>query len=116
MGLSGNASFCQIVNHLCTTEPPSESEITIQVFETREDHFATGPAYRVDAPGIWTLNNPAKDFKFTPDTQPLNVWMDENIANLRMQFPDMSEEYCPRAVVGHYLKAQYASHKGCGAF
>lgn len=110
MGLSGNASFCQVVNYLLSTER-SESEIAIQVFDTREDHFATGAAYRVDAPGIWTLNNPAKDFKFIPDTQPLSVWISENLASLRMQFPDMNEEYCPRAVVGHYLKAQYAIHK-----
>lgn len=111
MGISGTASFCQIVNHLLSTEPKVDSDITIQLFETREDHFATGAAYRIDAPDIWTLNNPAKDFKFIPDTQPLNVWITENLENLRMQFPDMNEEYCPRAVVGHFLKAHYSSHK-----
>lgn len=111
MGISGTASFCQVVNHLLSRAPRSESEITIQLFESREDHFATGAAYRIDAPNIWTLNNPAKDFKFTPDTQPLNVWISENLASLHIQFPDMNEEYCPRAVVGHFLKAQYTSHK-----
>lgn len=116
MGLSGNASFCQVVNHLLSAEPRLESEIIIRVFETREDDFATGAPYRVDAPDIWTLNNPAKDFKFIPDTQPLNIWISENIARLRCLFPDMNEEYCPRSVVGHYLKEQYISHKNKAEF
>lgn len=111
MGISGNASFCQVVNHLLSSESRPESAITIHVFETRKEHFATGAAYRVDAPDIWTLNNPAKDFKFIPDTQPLNIWIEENLLRLRAQFPDMNEEYCPRSVVGHYLKDQYEIHK-----
>ncbi|CAM2799818.1 FAD/NAD(P)-binding protein [Legionella worsleiensis] len=111
MGISVTASFCQIVNHLLSIEPQLESDITIALFETREDHFATGAAYRIDAPHIWTLNNPAKDFKFIPDAQPLSDWITDNLANLRIQFPEMNEEYCPRAVVGHFLKALYASHK-----
>lgn len=112
MGISGNASFCQIINHLISAARQPESETTLHVFESRNDHFATGPAYRVtDAPDIWTLNNPAKDFKFIPETQPLSDWITENLESLRMQFPGMNEEYCPRAVVGQYLKAQYANHK-----
>ncbi|MGQ3891195.1 FAD/NAD(P)-binding protein [Legionella sp. CNM-4043-24] len=111
MGISGTASFCQVVNHLLSMEPRPDPDITIHLFETREDHFATGAAYRIDAPAIWTLNNPAKDFKFIPDIHPLNVWIAENRAELRRQFPDMNEEFCPRAVVGHFLKAHYASHK-----
>lgn len=116
MGISGTASFCQVVNHLLSTESQPESDITIHLFESRVENFATGAAYRIDSPNIWTLNNPAIDFKFIPDTQPLNVWIAENLQNLRMQFPDMNEEYCPRAVVGHFLKAQYASHKSKAEF
>lgn len=112
MGISGNASFCQIINHLVESTTGFEAGITIQIFETRRDYFATGAAYRVvDAPDIWTLNNPAKDFKFIPDVQPLSVWIAENIEYLRTRFPSMNEEYCPRAVVGQYLRAQYEHHK-----
>lgn len=111
MGISGNAIYCQIINQLLSHELHHESEITIHVFEARRDHFATGAAYRVDAPEIWTLNNAAKDFKFIPETKALDEWITENLASLRMQFPTMNETYCPRALVGLYLKAQYANHK-----
>ncbi len=113
MGISGNASFCQVVNHLLSLELQLDTEIVIHVFENKEEHFATGAAYSIFAPDIWTLNNPAKDFKFIQDkdTNPLNVWIADNLASLRIIFEDMNEEYCPRAVVGYYLKAQYARHK-----
>lgn len=116
MGICGNASFCQVVNHLISMDPRIESEITIQVFESRKEHFGTGAAYSVDSPDIWTLNNPAKDFKFIEDTQPLNVWIAKNITSLRRKFQNMDEEYCPRALVGYYLKAQYARHKSKAEF
>lgn len=111
MGLSGNATFCQLVNHLISSETMQESDTIIRVFETNESHFATGAPNQVDCPEIWTLNNLAKDFKFIPEVEELTTWIKANIEIWKLKFPKINEDYVPRALVGMYLKAQYEIHK-----
>ncbi|CAM2769460.1 FAD/NAD(P)-binding protein [Legionella worsleiensis] len=111
MGLSGNATFCQLVNHLISSEIIHESDTIIRVFETNKSLFATGVPYQVDCPEIWTLNNPARDFKFIPEVEDLTTWIKANIDIWKLKFPEINEDYVPRALVGMYLKAQYEIHK-----
>lgn len=111
MGLSGNATFCQLVNHLISSETIAVSDPIIRVFETNESLFATGAPYQVNCPEIWTLNNPVKDFKFIPEVDDLPTWMNANTDIWKSKFPEINEDYVPRALVGMYLKAQYVIHK-----
>jgi uncharacterized NAD(P)/FAD-binding protein YdhS len=112
MGLSGNATFCQLVNHLIAENSTSLEEITITVIEKNQAYFATGAPYQIDSPAIWTLNNTANEFKFLPEVESLTTWMQNNKSQWEIKFPLIDKEYyVPRALAGMYLKAQYEAHK-----
>ncbi len=108
MGLCGNAVFCRLVEELAKE---NQEDITILLFEKNPRYLATGFAYSVDSPDCWTLNNPAEGFKFISTADSLTKWMDENQEMLKDSFPRADKAYVPRALVGHYLKAQYEQQK-----
>ncbi|MGX8727876.1 FAD/NAD(P)-binding protein [Legionella pneumophila] len=110
MGLCGNAIFCRL-SHLLATMKYSDDDITILIFEQNPQYLATGFAYSIDSPEFWTLNNPADGFKFTSTTDSLTEWIDANPELLQDHYPHRDKQYIPRAVVGHYLRAQYEKHK-----
>ena len=110
MGLSGNASFCRLIQMLETIESEYNG-ITILIFEQNPQHIATGFAYSTDSPEIWTLNNPANQFKFIPGCESLIEWITTNQDFVQTHYPNADKDYIPRALVGHYLKFQYEKQK-----
>jgi uncharacterized NAD(P)/FAD-binding protein YdhS len=111
-GLSGVTLFCHLVEKMIST-PNNGSNQTykIYIFEKTAASFAAGLPYKNNCPDIWTLNNPAKNLKLTPNGIDMAVWMDENKAKWQDQFPQIDQEYVPRALVGLYLKDQYQFYK-----
>jgi len=109
-GLTGNALFCRLINHLIESET-SLDEIRIIIFEKNPAHFGTGFPYDTNSPAIWTLNNTSDDFKFVTGVETLADWIERNPNVWKEQFIGMDSKYVPRALVGQYLKAQYKIHK-----
>lgn len=107
-GLSGIATFCQLVDKLIEE---STEKYKIILFEKNKNQFATGAPYTTDSPLIWTLNNPASKFKLMANGITMADWMDITKNEWESLSPDINEEYPPRALIGLFLKAQYASYK-----
>ncbi len=114
-GLSGMSVFCQLVEKL---QNAPGAAYKIKIIEKNPQYFATGEPYHLDTPHIWTLNNAAEKMKLTPNGQNAAAWMQENKDQWEDKFPNIDIEYVPRALIGHYLKAQYTLHaekaKSCG--
>ncbi|HAU1037982.1 TPA: hypothetical protein F8V06_14335 [Legionella pneumophila] len=108
MGLCGNAIFCRLSQLLATK---NNNDVTILIFEQNPQYLATGFAYSINSPEFWTLNNPADGFKFISATDSLTEWVDANTDRLQHDYPHIDKQYIPRAIVGHYLRAQYEKHK-----
>jgi len=107
-GLSGMALFCQLVEKVIAL--PSD-KYKIILFEKHSNQFSTGEPYSTENPTIWTLNNPANKFKLMSNGINLADWMAANKDQWKSLFPEINEEYPPRALVGLYLKAEYARYK-----
>lgn len=109
MGMSGTSLFCQLVEKFILEAPAVP--VKIIVFEKDAALFATGSAYQVDAPAVWTLNNPARDFVLTPYGIDAAAWIEQNKSRWQDRFTDIDANYVPRALIGLYLKDQYASFR-----
>lgn len=108
-GLSGMSVFCQLVEKLQAEN--SIYSYRIKVIEKNSHQFATGEAYDINTPESWALNNPASKMKLTPNGKDADTWMKEDINKWKEKFPHMDIEYVPRALIGYYLKSQYAFYK-----
>lgn len=107
-GYSGVATFCRLVDELIKV-PNRQYKIT--VFEKEKKQFATGVPYTTDSPSIWTLNNPAEKFKLLDGGVTLAGWLSANRSVWERLYPEINEEYPPRALVGMYLKDQFQHYK-----
>jgi len=89
----------------------SNESIKILLFEKNNNQFATGAPYTTNSPSIWTLNNPASKFKLMANGITMAEWMNAARNQWESLFPNINEEYPPRALVGLFMKDQYASYK-----
>jgi len=108
MGLSGLVFFCRLIEEFIKKR---ETGYRIFIVEKNHDYLATGAAYHINNPSIWTLNNTAASFKITPNGKNLAEWMKAYPKLWQPYFSGINEEYVPRALAGRYLQYYYQEYK-----